>query len=127
MSLSLVLMVTLVVALLPTRWLAWTADAADIVRIPVVPLASIGNRLAASLRPMRILRSPSGIDDILEVEGQRDRLERLLRGEQMRTAELEEQLRHLQGLPASTRLVAPPLMLQSEVTGRRPGSSGIRC
>ncbi|MCH2153766.1 MAG: hypothetical protein MK089_10545 [Phycisphaerales bacterium] len=118
--LSFVLAVTLVVAVLPTRWLSWTADAADIVRIPVVPLASIGNRLAASLRPMRVLRSPAGTDDILEVEGQRDRLERLLRSEQMRTAELEEQLRHLQGLPASTRLVAPPLLLQSEVTGRRP-------
>jgi len=112
---------TLLLAVLPTRWLAWTGDAADIVRIPIMPLAGIGSRVAGAMRPVHLNRIQSGTgDDILHVEGQRDRLERLLLQEQLRSAELESQLRHIQGLPPRSRSSQPPLLIESEVTGRRP-------
>ena len=112
---------TLLMAVLPTRWLAWTGDAADIVRIPIMPLAGIGSRVAGAVRPVNVQRGPSGsLDDMIHVEGQRDRLERLLLQEQLRSAELEAQLRHIQNLPPRSRSAQPPLLIESEVTGRRP-------
>ena len=119
--LTLVLALTLVGAVLPTRWLGWTADTADIIRIPIMPLANVGNRIAGALRPVEVLRGGgSTVTDILQVESQRDKLERLLLAEQMRTSELETQLRQLQALPESTRISTPPLLVRTEVTGRRP-------
>lgn len=112
---------TLVVAVLPTRWLGWTGDAADIVRIPIMPLAGMGSRVAGVMRPVNMQRGVAGtVEDMLHVEAQRDRLERLLLQEQLRVAEIEQKLRHIQGLPPQTRTEQPPLLLESEVTGRRP-------
>ena len=115
------LTLTLVVAVLPTRWLAWTGDVADIARIPIMPLAGVGSRVAGVMRPVNMQRGVAGtVEDMLHVESQRDRLERLLLQEQLRVAEMERKLRHIQGLPPLTRTAQPPLLLESEVTGRRP-------
>lgn len=112
---------TLVVSVLPTRWLAWTADAADIARIPIMPLAGVGSRVAGALRPVTVQRGVAGsVKDMLHIEAQRDRLERLLLEEQLRVAEMETQLRHIQALPPLTRTSRPPLLVKSDVTGRRP-------
>lgn len=112
---------TLLLAVLPTRWLGWTGDAADIIRIPIMPLAGVGSRVAGAMRPVNVQRGAAGnVEDLLHVEGQRDRLERLLLQEQLRSAEMEAQLRHIQGLPPRTSSSQPPLLIELDVTGRRP-------
>tara|TARA_B100001059_G_scaffold74191_4_gene71784 strand:+ start:8040 stop:8879 length:840 start_codon:yes stop_codon:yes gene_type:complete len=123
-----VLGVTLLVAVLPTRWLGWTSDMADIVRIPIMPLAGVGSRLAGAMRPVNIDGNLVGdVADLREMESQRSRIERLLLAEQLRVAELETQLRHLQDLPPDARTRRPPVLIKSEVTGRRPDhpASGV--
>ena len=119
--LTIVLGLTLLVAVLPTRWLGWTSDMADIVRIPIMPLAGLGSRLAGAMRPVTIDGNLIGdVADLREMESQLNRMERLLLAEQLRAAELETQLRHLQDLPEETSLRRPPVLVKSEVTGRRP-------
>ncbi len=126
--LTVVLGLTLLVAVLPTRWLGWTSDMADIVRIPIMPLAGVGSRLAGAMRPVNIDGNLIGdVADLREMESQRSRIERLLLAEQLRVAELETQLRHLQDLPADPNSRRPPVLIKSEVTGRRPDhpASGV--
>ena len=126
--LTVVLGLTLLVAVLPTRWLGWTSDMADIVRIPIMPVAGVGSRLAGAMRPVNIDGNVIGdVADLRELESQRSRIERLLLAEQLRVAELETQLRHLQDLPPDSTTRRPPVLIKSEVTGRRPDhpASGV--
>ncbi|MBG84078.1 MAG: hypothetical protein CMJ40_05970, partial [Phycisphaerae bacterium] len=82
--LTVVLGLTLLVAVLPTRWLGWTSDMADIVRIPIMPVAGVGSRLAGAMRPVNIDGNVIGdVADLRELESQRSRIERLLLAEQL--------------------------------------------
>lgn len=118
------LVLTGVIALLPTSWLSWTRDLSDVVRLPITPLAHAGNRLAGMLRPVDAsdgLHSEDLRGQLELLESDRDRYERLYRAQRLRSQELAAQLRLLQHLPESVlRAPRPPMILPSDVTGRNP-------
>ncbi|MCH7797466.1 MAG: hypothetical protein IID28_03340 [Planctomycetes bacterium] len=62
---------TVIAALLPVRWLGWTAVLAEIVRVPIQPMADAGVRLG------RLVRPP--VDDSGESEALRNRSDELER------------------------------------------------
>lgn len=122
---STVLVLTGLVALLPTAWLHWTRDLSDVLRLPITPVAHMGNQLAGMLRPVA---SNDGMNEadlreqlqLLEVD--RDRYQRLFRAQRLRSQELASQLRLLQDLPeALVRSPRPPIILATDVTARDPG------
>ncbi|MHC4616037.1 MAG: hypothetical protein ACYTAU_21035, partial [Planctomycetota bacterium] len=109
---------TVVLALLPARWLGWTAVAADVVNVPIQPLADIGVRLG------RLLRSPEG-GAAEESEALRRRTEELdatralLHAARLRIEALQEEIRHLQDARRFHRgIQIDPMFVR--VTGRSP-------
>jgi cell shape-determining protein MreC len=109
---------TALMALLPARWLGWTAVAADIVAVPVQPLADAGVRLS------RVLRGPeggtSGESEALRRRTQElDATRALLHAARLRIEALQEEIRHLQDARRFHRGVRiDPLFVR--VTGRSP-------
>ena len=122
---SIVLILTGVLAILPTNWLAWTRDLSDIVRLPITPVAHAGNLLAGWLRPVDAVDGMNESDlreRMVVLEDERDRFKRLYHALQLRTQDLSAQLGLLQGLP--DRMLQgprPPLILPTDVTARDPG------
>ena len=107
-----VLLLTAVVALLPTNWLYWTRDLSDVIRLPITPVAHAGNRLAGMLRPVDAgdgLNTEDLRGQLQLLETERDRYERLYRAQRLRSQELAAQLRLLQHLPESV-LRAPGVL-----------------
>jgi hypothetical protein len=111
---------TLVLALLPARWLAWTNDVAGIVHLPLTPFGDAGVRLAGWLRPAPALRTAiheDTVEQIRHVTADRDRFERLYRSAQLRIQQLTEELSQLQQLPPEVLAgTAPPKI--ARITGR---------
>jgi cell shape-determining protein MreC len=106
-----------ILALLPAGWLRWTPVAADVVNVPIQPLADAGVRLG------RVLRGPDG------VAGQSQALQRrteelettraLLHAARLRIEALQEEIRHLQDARHFHQGVEiDPLFVR--VTGRSP-------
>ena len=85
---------TVIAALLPVRWLGWTAVLAEIVRVPIQPMTDAGVRMA------RLVRPP--VDDSGESEALRlrtDELERsraLLHGARLEIEGLHEEIAAMQ-------------------------------
>jgi cell shape-determining protein MreC len=108
----------MVLALLPAGWLRWSAVAAEIVNVPVQPLADAGVRLG------RMLRGPeAGVGK--ESEALRQRTEQLeaarvlLHAARLRIEALQEEIRHLQDARRFHQGVQiDPLFVR--VTGRSP-------
>ena len=91
--------VTMVVAFLPTKWLGWTNDLSEIVRLFVQPFGRAGIYVATWLRPDPYPGQDlpeNGEDLILRLSEDNDRYKRLYRRAQSRIADLEEQLEQLQ-------------------------------
>ncbi len=92
---------TLVLALLPTDWLrGWTADAADILKLPTTPIEHAGTAVRQWLRPPRASHTLDDLsgdaEEIIEqLSRERDRERDLRRRQEMVTRELREQLEEL--------------------------------
>jgi cell shape-determining protein MreC len=104
--------------LLPARWLGWTALAADIVNVPIQPLADVGVRLG------RVLRGPES-EAAEESEALRRRTEELettralLHAARLRIEALQQEIRHLQDARRFHQGVQiDPVFVR--VTGRSP-------
>ncbi len=120
---------TLVVALLPAKWLTpWTSDLAGVATIPLAPFGEAGNEFASLLRspadPLREL-SDEARRRLEDAEAERERFARLYRFSQQRIAELEEQLSMFNRLPLD-ELEAPVTPVEAAVIARQPDDpSGI--
>lgn len=119
---SLVVLLTMGLALAPAPWLGWTGDVADVVRAPIMPLSRVGTSIASWLRPPRdVSGRPVGEAEIEQLREDRDRFEQLWQAQRVRADDLAHRLRHLEGLPESAyRSPRRPLVLDAEVTGRDP-------
>ena len=95
-GLLLVSLTVLVLALLPTRWLAgWTADVGAIVALPLTPLRHAASGAVAWVRPEKFTEEyDSGTLDRLEVE--RDTYRGRWHASRLKVEELERELQQLQ-------------------------------
>ena len=95
-GLLLVSLAVLVLALLPTRWLAgWTADVGAIVALPLTPLRHAASGAVAWVRPEKFTEEyDSGTLDRLEVE--RDTYRGRWHASRLKVEELERELQQLQ-------------------------------
>ena len=86
----------LVLAFLPTRWLAgWTADVGAIVALPLTPLRHAASGAVSWVRPEKFIQDyDSGTLDRLEVE--RDTYRGRWHASRLKVEELERQLQQLQ-------------------------------
>lgn len=90
--------IIIALAFAPSRWLGWTRDIARIVNVPFTPFGHAGVSVATWLRPPTD-RTGASSDVERSLLEQRDIYERLYRAEQLRVAELEEQITQLQQVP----------------------------
>lgn len=90
--------VVLVVALLPSSWLApWTTRVSELTYLPLVPLGDVGTRARYALRSgTESIPTASQIDQIVE---ERNEYRRRLHAAAARIAELEDQVLALSQLP----------------------------
>jgi cell shape-determining protein MreC len=108
----------ILLSLLPVRWLGWTAVAADIVNVPVQPLADAGVRLS------RVLRGPEGgrageSETLRRRTEELDATRALLHAARLQIEALQEEIRHLQDARRFHRGVRiDPLFVR--VTARSP-------
>ncbi len=117
-----VVALTMTSALAPVSWLGWTADIADVVRAPIMPLSRMGTSIASWLRPPRdVSGRPVGEAEIEQLREDRDRFEQLWQAQRVRADELAGRLRTLEGLPGSAyRSPHRPLVAEADITGRDP-------
>lgn len=108
--------------MLPTSWLGWTSDLADLVRIPVTPASHIGMMFTNWIRPGN---DPSDLpsDERARNElaiAERDHYRQLYHAQMLRANDLAGKLRILQELPdIAYRNPSPPLVLPIDLTGIR--------
>ena len=121
-GLLLVLLLTIGSSIAPASWLGWTADVADVVRAPIMPVSRFGTSLASWLRPPRDLEGrPVNEAEIDQLRRDRDRFEQLWQSQRVRADGFARQLRQLEGLPdAALRSPHPPLVVEADITGRDP-------
>lgn len=115
------LAVTVVIALLPSPWLAWTSGPAELLGFVVQPLSSLG-QLAGSW--IRQGTASGGEDESPEAARWREEAERfqqLFRAEQLRVQELEEQLKQLQLIPVD-HLNVPVIRMNARIVAGHPTS-----
>jgi len=124
-GLLLVLLLTIGSSIAPASWLGWTADVADVVRAPIMPVSRFGTSLASWLRPPRDLEGrPVDEAEIDQLRQDRDRFEQLWQAQRVRADGFARQLRQLQGLPeAALRSPYPPLVVEADITGRDPSDA----
>lgn len=116
----LALLVTIVLAFLPARWLGWTSDIANILSVPLMPFRDLGTSISAWLLPP----SPSTPPRLAGAEQEQildelERMERLYHASELRVKDLEEQLEQLQGVPVD-ELRTPVTRITARVTARNP-------
>jgi hypothetical protein len=118
----LVVLLTMGAAMAPTPWLGWTADVADVVRAPIMPLSRLGTSIASWLRPPRdVSGRPVGEAEIEQLREDRNRFEQLWQAQRVRADDLAHRLRQLEGLPeAAYRSPHRPIVVDAKVTGRDP-------
>lgn len=123
-ALPIVIGITVVLSMLPARWLGWTSDLADLVRIPVTPVSHIGMMFTNWIRPSAELPDlPSdekARNDLLNSE--RDHYRKLYHDYRLDADKSKKKLRdykqlHRQ-LPNKERdSKYPPLLLEVDLTG----------
>ena len=127
--LPIVIGIIVVLSLLPTKWLGWTSDLADLVRIPVTPVSHVGMIFTNWIRPAVELSDMQNDERERKefVTAERDHYRQLYHAHMLRANEFASQLRELQNLPESSlRNPRPPLVLTTDLTGIRSGDiSGI--
>jgi hypothetical protein len=121
-GLLLVVVLTLGSSVAPASWLGWTADVADVVRAPIMPVSRFGTSIASWLRPPRDLEGrPVNEVEIDQLRQDRNRFEQLWQAQRVRADDFARQLRQLEGLPADAlRSAHPPLVIAADITGRDP-------
>lgn len=121
-ALPIVIGMTVVLSMLPASWLGWTADLADLVRIPVTPVSHIGmmftNWIRPSVEPSDLPSDERERNELAIAE--RDHYRQLYHAQMLRANDLADQLRTWQELPDfEYRNPTPPLILPIDLTGIR--------
>lgn len=122
----LAVVITVVLAFLPARWLGPTSDLAAVVNVPLMPFRHIGKQLQGWLRPPVDAIGRAG-DENLEQQlwEERAEFERLYHESQLRITELQDIIQQLQQVPLE-ELNSGVKPLAASVTGSNPRSrSGI--
>ena len=113
---------TLVLALMPTSWLGWTAAPAELLSFLVQPLSSVGQTAGAWVRQGAIHRDdPDESPDAGQWREEAQRFQQLYRAEQLRVQELEEQLEQLQLIPIE-QLNVPVSRFHARIVAGHPTS-----
>ena len=127
--LALIFGITVILSMLPARWLGWTSDLAGLVRIPVTPVSHIGMMFTNWIRPSAELSDlPSdekARNDLLNSE--RDHYRKLYQQYRLEADKSKKDLLVYEQLPTTVRHSEnPPLLLAIDLTGIRPSDvSGI--
>lgn len=124
-ALPIVISITIIFSLFPASWLGWTADLADLVRVPVTPISHIGVMIRGWLRPtLELSDLPTDEQERNDLAiTERAHFRQMYHAQFLRAGELANQLRDLQSLPESAlRNPLPPILLSLDVTGNRSDS-----
>jgi cell shape-determining protein MreC len=110
------LLLTLLLALLPHRWLGWLSQVADLVSLPILPLSDAAGWVARTVWPPRELAAEEArsLEHLAEELAQ---WERRARAAELRASELEAELAAIQQLPLD-RTAGPLRIIRASVTGR---------
>ncbi len=125
LTFPIVLAITLMVAMLPTRWIQpWTGDLSGLLHVLLRPFTHAGETVGSWLRttPGGGLDAdlPADVRERLkEISGERDRFERLFRAAEREILALREQLSQLQLVPADEDR-ADVVPLQASIVSRHP-------
>ena len=115
--------IIIVISMFPARWLGWTADVADVFRIPVTPFSHVGMLIKSWVRPaiepFDLPTDEKERNDLAIAE--RDEYRQLYLSQMLRSTELAGQLRIMQLLPETAlRNPLPPLLISVDLTGIKP-------
>jgi len=121
--LPIVIGITVFLTLSPPSFLGWTSDVADLVRVPVTPIAHVGIMISSWVRPaVEPSDLPTDEQDRNEFAiAERNLYRQMYSAQLLRATEFADQLRLLQSLPESALLnPRPPLIVPIDITGKRP-------
>lgn len=113
--------ITLALSFTPERYLGWTSDFAEIIRVPTRPFSHLGIILGNWLRPPKYFDSdvPEEAKEYVDhLKLERDKFMQLYAAEQMEVASLRQTLEQLQRVPFETR--RPLRLLGASITAHSP-------
>ncbi|HIN83370.1 MAG TPA: hypothetical protein EYM90_00560 [Phycisphaerales bacterium] len=115
--------IIIVISMFPATMLGWTADVADVFRIPVTPFSHVGMLIKSWVRPaiepFDLPTDEKERNDLAIAE--RDQYRQLYLAQMLRSTELAGQLRIMQSLPETAlRNPLPPLLISVDLTGIKP-------
>ena len=115
--------ILIVISMFPATMLGWTADVADVFRIPVTPFSHVGMLIKSWVRPaiepFDLPTDEKERNDLAIAE--RDQYRQLYLAQMLRSKELAGQLRIMQLLPETAlRNPLPPLLISVDLTGIKP-------
>lgn len=116
--------ITLALSFTPERFLGWTNDFAEIIRVPTRPFSHLGIILGNWLRPPESFDSdvPEEAKEYVEhLKTERDKFMQLYAAEQMEVASLRQTLEQIQRVPIEAR--RPLRLLGASITAHSPTDS----
>ncbi len=117
---------TLLAAFAPVRFLGWTADLAEIARVPLRPFSHVGIKLAHWVRPPMLL-APADVPEeareyVEHLTREVEKYKQLYTAEQMEVDSLRRELEQIQLVPKESR--RPVRLLSASIIARSP-SDGL--
>jgi hypothetical protein len=117
--------IIIAISMFPATWLGWTADVADVFRIPVTPFSHVGMLIKSWVRPaIEPFDMPTDEKERNDLAvAERDHYRQLYHSQMLRSTELAGQLRIMQSLPETAlRNPLPPLVISVDLTGIKPSN-----
>lgn len=115
------ILITLALSLTPDRYLGWTNDIAEIIRVPTRPFSHLGIVMGNWLRPPTSFDSdvPEESKEYVDhLKSERDKFMQLYAAEQMEVASLRQTLEQIQRVPIEAR--RPLRLLGASITAHSP-------
>jgi cell shape-determining protein MreC len=113
---------TLLAAFAPARFLSWTTDLAEIVRMPLRPFSHVGIKLAHWVRPPMLLGPLEVPEEAREyvdhLTREVEKYKQLYAAEQMEVDSLRSELEQLQQVPKDLR--RPMRLVSASIIARTP-------
>ena len=118
------ILITLGLSFTPERYLGWTNDFAEIIRVPTRPFSHLGIILGNWLRPPKSFdpELPEETKEYVKhLKTERDKFMQLYAAEQMEVASLRQTLEQIQRVPFESR--RPMRLLGASITAHSPTDS----
>jgi hypothetical protein len=124
-ALPIAVVIIITISMFPVTLLGWTADVADVFRIPVTPFSHVGMLIKSWVRPaIEPFDMPTDEKERNDLAvAERDHYRQLYHAQMLRSTELAGQLRMMQSLPETAlRNPLPPLVISVDLTGIKPSN-----